>query len=595
MKPLMPNCDASAPPAVHVGEDRRDLADRLVESIEQIYRIADRSEGWEVVVTNLLEVMDRRGGAMLGNGSGEVRSDDSDALDNARLLRWLMPHLERVLRQQAERDQRDEVEAFQALLLDRHPFGLALVRVNGDLLWANEAMKACLGEVDPMALRRLVDINTPRPAKLTVTTGADPHRATRHWAALDLPHLGPTCVAVLASTDSPIELNPALLRDLYRLTPAEAGVAQGLAEGLSADALAARHGTSLETVRTQIKAVLSKLQVHRQGEAVAKLLSAPTWLDVHPVNAAAPTPLSPRGRVIQVRGQPVGVAMFGPSDGRPVFFMHSWGGSRLQAPPDEDVLFRHGVLLIVPERPGHGLSYGHALDATPRGFAPIVAAVADKLKIARFDVLGYSLGTVFALACAKTLGERVDGVHLVAPVAPLSSMKDLRGMLPSGRLMLALAMKVPKVAGSLVRLWIGQLRRKPSLYLESVLPHLPPLDAAIMRSPELHEHYTRSFVQAIHQGDDALVRELQLMASDWSDLLAVSQPIAMWHGDSDSHAPLHLAQSLAAAWPQSKLTVVPQAGHYLLYHHWHTIVEAMAKRNNSRPAPMPSASTPSGG
>ena len=51
---------------------------------------------------------------------------------------------------------------------------------------------------------------------------------------------------------------PALLCDLYGLSPAEAAVALAAASGMTADGIAAVRGASVNTVRRQIRMALEK-------------------------------------------------------------------------------------------------------------------------------------------------------------------------------------------------------------------------------------------------------------------------------------------------------------------------------------------------
>lgn len=62
-----------------------------------------------------------------------------------------------------------------------------------------------------------------------------------------------------------------VLQALFDLTPAEARVARGIGEAQSVKALALSGGVSLETVRTQLKAVLSKTGLSRQQELTSLL------------------------------------------------------------------------------------------------------------------------------------------------------------------------------------------------------------------------------------------------------------------------------------------------------------------------------------
>jgi DNA-binding CsgD family transcriptional regulator len=65
-----------------------------------------------------------------------------------------------------------------------------------------------------------------------------------------------------------------LLEGLFDLSPAEARVAGGLADGATVEQLASRKGISQETVRGHLKAVFAKTGTHRQSELV-RLLAGP--------------------------------------------------------------------------------------------------------------------------------------------------------------------------------------------------------------------------------------------------------------------------------------------------------------------------------
>ncbi|MGO9991138.1 MAG: helix-turn-helix transcriptional regulator [Steroidobacteraceae bacterium] len=62
-----------------------------------------------------------------------------------------------------------------------------------------------------------------------------------------------------------------VLRTVYALTTAETEIAEYLAEGLSAESIAAKRGAAVGTVRGQIKAIMGKVGVSRQAELVARL------------------------------------------------------------------------------------------------------------------------------------------------------------------------------------------------------------------------------------------------------------------------------------------------------------------------------------
>ena len=66
-----------------------------------------------------------------------------------------------------------------------------------------------------------------------------------------------------------------ILQALFDLTPSEARVAEGIAEGVSLNQLAALHSVTIDTVRAQAKAVFAKTGTHRQAQVAALLAGLP--------------------------------------------------------------------------------------------------------------------------------------------------------------------------------------------------------------------------------------------------------------------------------------------------------------------------------
>jgi pimeloyl-ACP methyl ester carboxylesterase len=134
----------------------------------------------------------------------------------------------------------------------------------------------------------------------------------------------------------------------------------------------------------------------------------------------------------------------------------------------------------------------------------------------------------------------------------------------------------------MTKLWLARLRRDPSLYIESMLPQLAPKDAEVLLSPEVRTHFQRSLTEGIHLGDQGSMQDINLMVSDWGKKLfagnTIHQPITVWHGNLDCHIPLRLCVRLCEHYPHAELHVVPESGHYVIYHHWAEIVRIMGER-----------------
>lgn len=72
-------------------------------------------------------------------------------------------------------------------------------------------------------------------------------------------------------------LDPMIVAETFGLTPAEARVAVGLADGLCAEQIAERHGVSVLTVRAQIRSALAKTSLSRQVDLVRALVKMPEF------------------------------------------------------------------------------------------------------------------------------------------------------------------------------------------------------------------------------------------------------------------------------------------------------------------------------
>src|SRR4051794_39170038 len=101
---------------------------------------------------------------------------------------------------------------------------------------------------------------------------------------------------------------------------------------------------------------------------------------------------------IGVDDRVLAVEVSGALDGVPVFLLHGTPGSRSGPRPRTSVLYRQGVRLISYDRPGYGgstrMQNRRVVDA-----AADVDAIADRMGVDRFAVVGRSGGGPHALAC----------------------------------------------------------------------------------------------------------------------------------------------------------------------------------------------------
>jgi DNA-binding CsgD family transcriptional regulator len=95
-------------------------------------------------------------------------------------------------------------------------------------------------------------------------------------------HLEQAVVAMMfvADPESTLPNFPEKLRQIYHLSPTEAQLAEALVNGRSLKQFAVERGTSLNTVRTQLRSLAAKVGAKRQVDVVRCILTGPAVLDL---------------------------------------------------------------------------------------------------------------------------------------------------------------------------------------------------------------------------------------------------------------------------------------------------------------------------
>ena len=122
-------------------------------------------------------------------------------------------------------------------------------------------------------------------------------------------------------------------------------------------------------------------------------------------------------RVITVGAQRVSVSEIGPATGKPILFFLGLGCVRYMIALFDQVAEALGLRLICIDRWGYGKTDTVPEDErTVVGWARVVEAVLDELRVDDFGIVAHSAGAPYALALVARLPHRVRGsVHLLAP------------------------------------------------------------------------------------------------------------------------------------------------------------------------------------
>ena len=213
-------------------------------------------------------------------------------------LRRIGPHLVRAASVSLRLSRSEIARNANAEALDRVVQGVLIVAANGEILFANRAAESLLAEADGIrteksALRANTLADTAQFQRLIAAAAERSDDAggvmalsrpvpRRPLSVLVAPLTiestwfvtgRPAAIVFVADPDSALRIAQDQLRNLYRLTPAEAAVAMAIARGAGLQAVADELGISLTTARTHLQHVFEKTETRRQAELV-RLIAA---------------------------------------------------------------------------------------------------------------------------------------------------------------------------------------------------------------------------------------------------------------------------------------------------------------------------------
>ncbi len=226
-----------------------------------------------------------------------------------------------------------------------------------------------------------------------------------------------------------------------------------------------------------------------------------------------------------------------------------------------------GIRILSPDRPGIS---GSSMQPNRKlsDWPPLLERLVNHLDIGEFRMLAISGGAPYAYATAMAMPERVRAVAIVGGVIPFAELKELEGLLPLYRLLLALYRSRPHLlrwSFHLARLFLSlrpPVRLRP-MVLKMLL--LRPCDAASLRDDAAFEAIFESQRRAWRGSAEGVMADAQIYAQPWGFALEdVRVPVRLWHGKEDRAFAVRLAQDAANRLPSCRARFIENEGHYSL-------------------------------
>ena len=594
-------------------------SDRITnELIGLIYETAKEPNIWPILLGGLSSVVNNEDAIehfnqadniyqlAVGNGNfSHSNVNNSHQAIQDELAQNLLPHFQRAFeinKQLSEAlSQRDNASS----VLERLPLGVIMVKADGTVISKNNQADQILSTENHLKIINNIictddSIETRSLHKLIKSTAVKKTNQTKSHT-FSLKHDNPLSILITpASPNAPVfmgedmcslliatseiqqAISQEILMELYNLSPAEARLTQLLIKGKSVEEITTKINISRHTVKTQLKSIFQKTDTHRQAELIGKILTSPAVLlnkshqnktdlmaDSYQYSFQHEAGLNEH--LITLKdGRSLCYIEYGNLTGKPVLFFHSLIASRLQGPPNSSQLKKLNIRLIVPDRPGYGKST-HKPDRSLLDWAHDVEELADQLQLDKFYIAGYSAGGPHAAACAYYLPDRCIRLGLISSMWPFESLKELTGMRPSVKMVLALARHSPKLLLPFLRIMAKSIHKDPSDYIKRLTSDWAKSDLNLLKNPYVMAELSDCFREAVRNGTDGLFNEHFLLAKLWGFKLSeIKSETMIWHGEIDTIVPFETL-NIVKQIPNNTLTSYPNEGHLLLLEHWQEI------------------------
>ncbi len=373
--------------------------------------------------------------------------------------------------------------------------------------------------------------------------------------------------------------------EAFNLTLAEVDVVRGITLGQPVRDIADQRGTSVETVRTQVRSILAKTETHSQSELVRVVLGLmdvaliPVGRDPRPASGTG-LKARPLRQLRASGGRRLEWIEFGDPKGIPILYMHlDYGLIRWPAAAERQAQ-NLGLRVIVPIRAGYGGTDLHAKGSDHLAEVTAdYAAVLDHLGIRRATVLCLGADLRFAINLANGRAGLINAILGCAAQLPLRSAGQYERMDKWQRFILANARYAPRVLPFLVQAGFSLARKLGKEGFFTQVNGGSPADMETFARPDVREAVlTGSDVclAKTKSAHEAFARECIGSERDWSGIVrSVTVPVVLLQGDQDPQTPVLTVQELLVDFSHLQVEFLPDTGQLLFFKEWALVLDRL--------------------
>tara|TARA_R110002020_G_scaffold43462_2_gene126284 strand:+ start:421 stop:2160 length:1740 start_codon:yes stop_codon:yes gene_type:complete len=363
-------------------------------------------------------------------------------------------------------------------------------------------------------------------------------------------------------------------QSMFDLSTSETHVLAALLNGKSQTEIAEARCRSVETIKTQSKAILRKSGCRKITDLL--VLATTYGLLVDPGKSL---PASPRGDVAAIArpdrvftrpdGRKISYGVFGDPAGRPVLFIHGLVQGPFFPADMIEAFRRDRIKIIAPSRPSFGQT-----DA-PRTWADFDRAVIDDVmlllpEITRepVTVVAHQGGVSHACRIAHALGAQARNMVMVGAGIPIDEKKHLPHMGMQTRIA-ALGVKyTPRILETMIHIGIvNWLRKGLKPYAEHLFSNSP-VDLVHLEDPRIYSICEAGILHMIEQGAKAIIHDGKAAMADWeADYVRLKCPIKWLHGAEDPIIRADFIEEFVASHGGAPVELVENSGNTMHLSH----------------------------
>lgn len=255
---------------------------------------------------------------------------------------------------------------------------------------------------------------------------------------------------------------------------------------------------------------------------------------------------------------------YGNKDAKPIFICHGLNSSRLEAKIYNHLMSGNDFRIIGIDRPGIGgssfLENRNILD-----FTNDIIAVANKLMIDKFSVIGISAGASYALACAYKMPKRLISCHIISGLGAIE--KSFEFLSNESKNFISMNKKYPWIIQPILWLLIGRHSKKndkSEKFLNNILQSLDQVDKDSLSEVNIRELFNEAFRESYLHGAKGVAHDSILAyAKPWGFNLQDIKfnHIYLYNGGNDTSIPIEMGEIIHHLLANSNYKLYKDDGH----------------------------------